>query len=598
MSSITAKQIKCKMNSENLLRRLWAHIEKKRKKQFILMAILMFVTSIMEVVSIGAVLPFLSVISSPDSVRQNPWVHYIFWRGEDVSSGELVQYIAYAFVLAVVLAGAFRVVQLKAITSFSYSIGADINLKIYRSMLYQPYIVHASRNSSEIISAITGKADGVISNTVIPLLTILSSLMMLLTIISFLIKIDPYIACMAISGFAVIYLLIARLTKKRLLADSQRMAAESINRIKTMQEGLGGIRDVIIDGSQELFCNIFSASDLALRKAQENSVVISSSPRFIVEALGMLLISSFALFLIKDDSSINLVIPILGAFALGAQRALPILQQSYSSWVSLNSSKSSLKDVLDLLDAGVGSNEKNNYSEKNEFKESIVLKNVKFKYGQFEPNILNGINLEIKKGDRIGIVGETGSGKSTLVDVLMGLLEPTQGELIVDGKKLDSKSIKHWHSNLSHVPQNIYISDANVIENIAFGCSKQEVNIECIKEAASMSKISETIDKWHEGYYTVLGERGVRLSGGQRQRVGLARAIYKRSNIIFFDEATSSLDSETEMAVMDSIQNLGNDITIIIVAHRTSTLKGCTKIVELKRGVIARTGTYNNMFSQ
>jgi ATP-binding cassette subfamily B protein len=479
----------------------------------------------------------------------------------------------------------------------SFATGADLSINIYRRTLYQSYAVHCARNSSEVIDGISGKANGVIYSIIVPTLTLISSSVMLIAILIALLAVQPVIALVAFGGFGLIYIVIVRLTRKQLMADSKCVARESTQVIKSLQEGLGGIRDVLIDGSQETYCEIYRNADAPLRRAQGNSLFISASPRYGMEALGMLLIAALAYSLAQQVDGIAKAIPILGALALGAQRLLPVLQQAYGSWTQINSGQASLKDTLQLLDQPLP-DYANQSIKQLPFNQSIILRQLSFRYTDQAPYVLNQLNLTITKGSRVGFIGTTGSGKSTLLDMVMGLLQPTNGLLEIDGLPITPANHRAWQSHIAHVPQAIFLADSTIAENIAFGIPKDQIDHSRVKRAAEQAQISESIESWPKQYETFVGERGIRLSGGQRQRIGIARALYKQADVIIFDEATSALDSETEQAVMQAIENLNKKLTLLIIAHRLTTLKNCTNIVELDKGGIKRIGSYQVIVDQ
>jgi len=309
--------------------------------------------------------------------------------------------------------------------------------------------------------------------------------------------------------------------------------------------------------------------------------------------MGLVLITLVAFNFTLENKNIEAAIPLLGGIALGAQRMLPMLQLAYQGWSSILGSQGSLIDILEFLDQNISIQ---NNKEDIQFNENIVLKDISFRYKNDQKNVLNNINLEITKGSCIGFIGQTGSGKSTILDILMGLLVPTSGKLMVDGREIVTNNLKSWHKNISHVPQDIFLSDTTIKENIAFGIPPHEINMVKVIKAASMAQLDDVINDLPEKYNTFVGERGVRLSGGQKQRIGIARALYKESKLMIFDEATSALDGDTEKEVMKSIESLDNNLTILIIAHRVSTLSVCNQIVEIKSGQIVRTGDYRNIF--
>jgi len=414
-------------------------------------------------------------------------------------------------------------------------------------------------------------------------------------ILAVLLTINPAIALSAFAGFGGIYIFVIQSTKRRLRIHSERISQESNHVIKALQEGLGGIRDVLIDGTQSVYCEVYQKADGPLRRAQANVVIIASTPRFGIEALGMVLIAILALSLAAGTNGLVTAIPVLGALALGAQRMLPIMQQAYGSWTAMRGTEGLLRDTLDLLDQELPNFANTGFNEPISFKSDIKLENLSFRYAPGAPWVVQNFNLTIPKGARIGFIGSTGSGKSTLLDIVMGLLQPTMGTLSIDSEIISQENHRNWQAHIAHVPQAIFLADSTIAENIAFGVPEKLIDHDRVREAASKAQIAATIESWDKQYNTFVGERGVRLSGGQRQRIGIARALYKNADVIVFDEATSALDNETEQNVMEAIESLGSELTILIVAHRLSTLKKCTNIVELANGNIVRTGTYEEI---
>ena len=563
-----------------------------------LLLVLMVGASFAEILSIGAVLPFLAVLTAPERIFQLPAAQPLIHAAGITSATQLLLPLTITFGIAALLSGAMRLLLLWASTRLSFATGADLSISIYRRTLYQPYAVHVARNSSEVINGISTKANGVIYSIIVPLLTLISSTIMLIAILLALLAVDPVIALAAFGGFGLIYAFIIKLTHNQQLLNSQCIARESTQVIKSLQEGLGGIRDVLIDGSQGAYCQIYRNADHPLRKAQGNSSFIGASPRFGIEALGMMLIAVLAYVLARQPDGIAKAIPVLGALALGAQRLLPVLQGAYSSWSGIQSGQVSLRDTLDLLDQPLPDYVDQPPAKPLPFQQQIALNNLSFRYNKQTPLVLNNLNLRVPKGSRIGFIGVTGSGKSTLLDIIMGLLQPTAGDIQIDAQLLTAANNRAWQAHIAHVPQAIFLADSTIEENIAFGVPKSKINQTLVKQAAEQAQIADIIESWPKKYKTHVGERGIRLSGGQRQRIGIARALYKQANVIIFDEATSALDNETEQAVMQAIESLGKELTVLIIAHRLTTLKNCTQIVELADGGIKRIGTYAEIVSK
>lgn len=581
----------------NLLMRLWCHLSRRRQRQFGLLMGLMLVAAFAEVVSLGAVLPFLGVLVAPERVFSHPVVTHVALAWGITSPDQMVLPLTIMFVAVALVAGAIRILLLWASTRLAFATGPDLGVEVYSRTLYQPYQVHVARNSSEVISGID-KVNGIVFVVLMPLLTLMSSTILLVAIIIALIAIDPMVASVAGIGFGVSYALITLASRRRLNSNSQRIAYEHTQVVKALQEGLGGIRDVLLDGTQAVYCDIYCRADQPLRRAQGNNSFIGQSPRYVIEALGMVLIAALAYALSRQDGGMATALPVLGALALGAQRLLPALQQIYAAWASIAGNQAALADTIKLLDQPMPSEELQAPTSPLRYQKDIELKGVRFRYTADGPWVLDGLNLVIKKGARVGFVGSTGSGKSTMLDLLMGLLTPTDGEILIDGQSINGNRLSAWQRNIAHVPQHIYLTDATLAENIAFGVQPSAIDLDRVRQAARKAQIADFIESYAQGYQAVVGERGIRLSGGQRQRIGIARALYKQATVLIFDEATSALDNATEQSVMESIEGLSGDLTILLIAHRLSTLRRCDFIVEMGGGRVVALDTYEQLIER
>jgi len=567
------------LTKKELFKDLWDSQSLRRRWQFWALLGLMSLATILEVVSLGAVVPFLGLLTDAEGVFAMRQVQPLIEFAQITKPSDLIFPVTAIFLLLVVFSAMIRLLLLYASIKFSFGIGADLGVNIYRRTLYQDYAVHVSTNSSEVISGIIRKTSTVSNGIVTPLLNLITSLSLVIGITAALLFISIEVAMVSFFGFGFFYGCIIFLSKKRLKNNGERIAKEYSRIIQALQEGLGGIRDVLIDNNQEFYCKVYRDSDLRYRQAAGNNQFVSNSPRFIMEAAGMSLIAILAFWMIQDDE-ITGVVPILGALALGAQRLLPALQQVYSSFTTILGSMPEFGDAIILLRQPLPIIE-DNYLESIKFDDELCLRNINFRHGDDLPYVLSNINLKIKKGSRTGFVGVTGSGKTTLLDIVMMLLSPTSGEICVDSKVIDSSNKRSWQANISHVPQTVYLSDATIAENIAFGIPKELIDLDRVKSVAKEAEISEMVRDLKLGYQTMVGERGLMISGGQRQRIGIARALYKQSTVLIFDEATSALDNQTEKKIMDTINKLDNDLTILIVAHRLTTLKECDQIIDL-----------------
>ena len=580
----------------DLLVRLWHHLSRRRRRQFGLLMGLMLVSAFAEVVSLGVVLPFLGTLIAPDRVFSHPIVADMAQAWGITSADQLVLPLTVAFAAAALIAGIIRMLLLWVSTRLAHACGADLSIEVYRRTLYQPYQVHVARNSSTVLSVI-GKVGGAVS-MLYQLMTLTSSAVLMVSIMLVLSAIDPMVASVTAIGLGISYGMITWLSRQRLHRNSQRIAYEQTQVVKALQEGLGGIRDVLLDGTQPVYCDIYRKANLPLQRAVANNTFIGGSPRFVMEALGMVLIAALAYGLSRQAGGIATALPVLGALALGAQRLLPAMQQSYSAWARIAGSHASLADVIALLDQPLPAVLLQPAPAPLLFQDAIRFDAVRFRYTGDGPWVLDGLSLVIAKGARVGFVGSTGSGKSTTLDLLMGLLIPTEGELLVDGQPISGIRVRALQQTIAHVPQSMYLADTTLAENIAFGVPPDAIDLDRVQQAAHQAQIANFIESSPKGYQAYVGERGIRLSGGQRQRIGIARALYKQASVLVFDEATSALDNATEQSVMDAIEGLSSDLTILLIAHRLTTVRRCDTIVELEHGRVVSQGTYEQLLER
>lgn len=552
----------------------------------------MVAASAAEIVSIGLIVPFLGILTAPEAILRYEAIASIAEAWGIVSSTQIVGVVALAFCLAASVAAAIRLLLLYASTRFSYALGADLSLEVYRRTLYQPYLVHSSRNSSDIINGIVFKTASIIGNVISPILTILSSFVLIVGVTGALVAIDPVVSIVSITSIGVMYGIVLKYTRERMRADSDIVARESSNVVRSLQEGLGGIRDVLLDGTQEVYAKIYQQSDRPMRRAQGRIAMAVGSPRFLVETIGVILIAGLAVLISQREGGAVSAIPLLGALALGAQRLLPVAQQGYSSLATIRGTEASLADIIELLDQPMPDLAS---SKPVVFERELRLDDVGFSYADDRPMVVKGVSLSIAKGSRIGLFGPTGGGKSTLLDIVMGLLPATSGALLIDGETITASNLRGWQDHIAHVPQNIFLSDASVTENIAFGVAQELIDMDRVVWAAERAQIHDTIEAWPTQYRTSVGERGLRISGGQRQRIGLARALYKQADVIVLDEATSALDNETEKSVMEAVAGLDRRTTLFIVAHRLSTLRNCDLVAEIVDGRINAVGSFDKL---
>lgn len=551
-----------------------------------------------ELVSLGAVLPFLAVLSDPERLWQQPMVQPLAARMGLTAASQLLLPATLAFAAAAVMAALVRLTNLWLNGRLSAAVGSDLSCEAYRRTLYQPYLVHVRRNSAMVITGITSHIGQTVA-ALNALLQLITSAVVAAGLLTGLLLIDAPVALAAAALFAGAYLAIGVTTRRELRSISYKISQASTQQLQALQEGLGAIRDVLLDGSQPIYLQIYRRADRPQRKLEAHNAFLGAFPRYVLEAVGMVAIALLGGLLVLQRGSGVVVIPLLGALALGAQRLLPALQQIYRGWANLNGYNAAMQGVLAMLNQPLPS--QTSVAEPLPLREDICLNGVYFRYGEQDPEVLLGVDLKIRRGERIGLIGSTGSGKTTTVDLLMGLLAPTSGTVLVDGVDLHDPAhperLTAWRASIAHVPQNIYLADSSIAENIAFGVPRQQINMARVHQAAAQAQIASFIEASKEGYASFVGERGIRLSGGQRQRIGIARALYQSAQILVFDEATSALDTGTEEAVMAAVEGLSKDLTIVMIAHRLSTVQRCDRLIQLAHGAVAADGPPHQVLS-
>ena len=570
-----------------MLWELTPHISKRRKLQFVGLFLLMLTGALAELCTLGAVLPFIATLSNPGKVFEYPVIAQSLELLGFQKTSDLTVPLTLLFCGIVVFAAAIRVALAFASNRFVYGLGHDLGVRVYECILNQPYTYHVKQNTSEFIAAIN-KVTVVVNTVLLPMVQALIATIIALTIASAVFVIQPILFIAIAFCFGLVYLLISLTIKARLRANSVTFSKTSVTRIKCLQEGVGGIRDVILDGSKSQFIAEFQFEDAKMRRAQASNNFLNTLPRFLVEGLGVLVIVAIAFFLSQKDGGLVESLPLLGLVVLGAQRLLPLMQVIFISWSKFTGNSRVVLDVLEFLKLPEPIAQVQGSITENQLPlcTSIAINKVSFTYGDDQEEVLHKISLTIPKGSCVGFRGETGCGKSTLIDLVMGLLNPTSGTIEIDGTPLNDLNRESWHKNIAHVPQGIFLADSTVLENIGFGLPRDLIDMGRVNKAVDAAILSSFISDLPQGLETNVGERGVRLSGGQRQRIGIARALYKHASVLVLDEATSALDGETERKLMQKINQFDSNLTILMIAHRLETLGNCDFQVAMKSGRI------------
>lgn len=560
-------------------------MQEKRKYQLSFTLCLMILTSICELFSLASLIPFISVLINPEQVLNLRIVGYFFKLFGILSTDKIIIFCSLIFIFVAIISSSVRILSLWTNTRVVALVGNDLSCLAYNKTLHQEYLTHINRNSSEIVSTLVTE----INDLVLALnyvLIVATNLFISISIVFTLFIISWKIAITSLGSFTITYYIISKITQEKIQKKGFLISSAAKDQLKSMQESFGGIRDLILDDSFPNYEKNYLKKDYIKRIKFAESNFLGFFPRFLMEGFSLAVFALIGVLLLKNSSNPEQILPIIGATALGIQKLLPSMQQTYSGLSAIRGYKKVMINVLSYLNQK--SNEIKNYKNCKPlpFNKKIEIKDISFKYEGTNKEIIRKVNLEIKKGEFIGIIGKTGCGKSTLIDIIMGLIPPTEGTIKIDDKNIFDKknvgNLKRWHASFSHVPQNIYLLDDSILNNIVMNPNSEKINYSKLLRSCSKADILDFIEDTKNSFETKIGERGVLLSGGQLQRIGLARAFYKDLDLLILDEATSALDKATEERIMSNILKLKSKITIIAIAHRTSTLSKCDRIFKFE----------------
>ncbi|MDA3439429.1 ATP-binding cassette domain-containing protein [Acinetobacter bereziniae] len=570
----------------NSLRQLWKILSPLDKRKVIYVLILVIGMAFIESAGVISIMPFLAVISNPSIIEAN---HYLQSMYDLMGRGNeriFIIKLGFLSLSIVIFSTFFKIITQYAVNRFSSLQRHYFSTRLLNIYLKQKYEFFIQRNSATLSKNILSEVDQLIWTMILPALTLMSYGVVLLFMIGILLIYDPLIAIVTATILGGFYITIYTLIRKKLMQIGQEFTQANNERYQACQEALAGIKDVIINNAEQRYIEQFEQSSRIFARHIATRDTLGQIPLNVVETVGYGCIIGLAMILVVSGKDVSHILPILGLYGFAAYRMLPAAQNIYRSVSQIKFSQ----QVLNILKPEFkleNSQENNLYREKKieklNFNKSIRIQNICFSYpNRLGQPVLDNFNIEINKNTSLGITGKSGSGKSTLMDIMLGLLTPQKGQIYIDGIELTQDNIPAWRDLVGYVPQFIYLADQTIAENIAFGVAKADINLEQVRNVAKLAKIDDFIrSQLPLGYHTIVGERGVMLSGGQRQRIGIARALYKKPQVLFMDEATSALDMETEKSVNDAIQCLIGEITIVIIAHRKSSINMCKDKLEL-----------------
>lgn len=574
--------------------------ERERRRAFLLLGMIL-VMALLDTTSVASVMPFVMVLTHPSVVESNHYLslvyHWFAFRNVD----EFLLLLGF-FVFGVVIATtAFKALTTWAMLRFVTMRQYTLSRRLFKVYLRRPYEWFLSQHSADLGKSVLSEVQQVIVGALVPAMQLCTQAALAILVVALLMVVNPFLSLTVTFVLGGLYAVVMLLSRGYLsLIGADRVRA-NMERFHICNEAFSGIKDIKLLNLEDAFLTRFQAPSLRFMKHQATSQTINQLPQFAIQAIGISGVLVIILYQLMRNGNNYETVSLLALYAVAGYRLLPALQRIYGSAAQMRFAEPAV-DVLyrDLIQAPISTEEKQRQDQPPlRLLQKLEFQDVFYSYPTGAAPALNGVNLTIPAWSMVGFVGRTGAGKTTAVDLLLGLLEPSGGRLVVDDIPITGANRKAWQRSVGYVPQHIFIADDSVAANIAFGVEGKEIDMAAVEAAARIANLHEfVIDELEHGYDTMLGERGIRLSGGQRQRVGIARALYRDPDVIIMDEATSALDNITERAVMDAVTNLHSRKTTILVAHRLTTVQRCDRIFVLDKGTIVASGTYGQLLEE
>ena len=575
-------------------------LDRRGRQQALLLLAMILVTAAIETAGVASIVPFVAVLADPNLVTTNSYLNAAYHGLGFTSIHSFFIFLGLVVFVVTVGSTALKAASSWALLRFTGMRYHALSCQLFQGYLYQPYAWFLRRHSTDLAKTMLSEVGEVINGALIPGMQLIAHGTVAILLISLLLVADPVMAIAVSSILASAYWLIFWTSRKYVKRIGKDRVLANRERFRLSNESLSGIKDVKVAGLEDVFLRRFEKTSLRFVRHQAAAQLISQLPQYALQAIafgGILLIVQYQLIL---HDSLSRALPLIALYALAGYRLLPALQQVYQQMSKLRFAMPAL-DVLhrDLVENAMGRGSRLQTDASPQLLEQVELRDVVYLYPGSSAAALDHVNILIRARTTVGLVGQTGSGKTTAVDVILGLLEPSAGSVLIDGVKISTETQRNWRRCAGYVPQHIFLADDTVAANIAFGVEPNKIDMAAVKRAGKIAKLHDFVSNELElGYQTPIGERGIRLSGGQRQRVGVARALYHNPDILIMDEATSALDNVTERAVMDAVENLEHQKTIILIAHRLSTVRRCETIFLLERGRVVASGTYDQLLQR
>lgn len=580
--------------------KVFALISRRERRQTYWLSVGIMIMGLMEVAGVASIMPFMAVVSNPEVIHTNIYLSQFYDMLGFSSQNRFLFFLGTGVIVVLAVSNGFSALVTWLLLRFIYMQGHSLSQRLLNKYLNQPYVFFLNRNTADLNKNILMEVNRVIAGVLIPGMNVLTRVVVALSMLVLLIVVDPLLALIVALTLGGTYATVFRLLRKKLIRIGKASLKARSERFQVAGEAFGGIKDLKLLGRESVFLQRFSIPSHQFARYESTNNIVAQLPKYALETIAFGGILLIVLYLIGVKQNVSQVLPLVALYTFAGYRLMPALQRIFSGLTKIRYNLPAL-DMLynDLFEQGAGSGvilDVCDTISPLSFNDKIELCDVIYCYPNASAPAVNNLNLQIESKRIIGFVGLTGSGKTTAADVILGLLMPTSGQLIVDGVEITSANVRNWQKNLGYVPQSIYLTDDTITRNIAFGVPDDEIDYDAVEQAAQIANLHDFImHDLPDGYQTIVGERGVRLSGGQRQRIGIARALYHDPKVLIFDEATSALDGITENAIMDAIHNLSRKKTIIMIAHRLTTVEECDVIYMLEKGEVIAHGTYSEL---
>lgn len=574
------------------------------RRQAFFLFFMMIIMGLLNVISVSLVLPFMDILSNPELIENNRYLGFLYQQLKFKDNHSFLVFFASILLFAIIASIAFKAFVTLAIMRFSHMQVFKLSRALLQGYLNQPYAWFLDRHSADLGKTVLSEVAHVVNTTLINVLQLISQVILALFLIAFLMMIDPVIAIVSTVGLGSLYAILNRSVRNYAYRTGAERVQANRQQFQIAQEALVGFKDIKIFGLEDKIIERFSHPARLYARNNANSTTIAQIPRFAMEAIafgGMLLI---IMVLLETKGGVTAALPIITLFAFAAYRLLPALQSIYGSFTMIRYGRATFNALhRDMVEIARQPDHGTPYTRSDQahypLHDSLELRNINYSYPESERPVLKNLSLKIPANKTVALVGSSGAGKTTIADIILGLLTPQEGELRVDGEIITPAKVRAWQRSIGYVPQQIFLMDDTIAGNIAFGLSETERDVAEIERAARTAGLHQFVmDELPDGYQTMMGEGGVKLSGGQRQRIGIARALYRDPDVLIMDEATNALDSLTERAVMDAIHKLSHTKTIIIIAHRLTTVKDCDQVFFISDGRLRHQGTFQTLINE